>query len=94
LSSDLHAGLDDVWQACLALPTDEHSFDSLDPAARRAAHDLGVRIQDRLLSTLSQLVIGMATDGVELVSDTGVPAVLDPDAPPPFSGEAAPDEPG
>lgn len=94
LSSDLQAGLDDVWQACLALPTDEHTFDSLDPAARRAAHDLGVRIQDRLLSTLSQLVIGMATDGVELVSDTGVPLVLNPAAPQSSRGEAAPDEPG
>jgi len=36
----------------------------------------------------------MATDGVELVSDTGVPLVLNPAAPQSSGGEAAPDEPG
>ncbi len=94
LSSDLQARLDDVWQACAALPTEEHAFDSLDPAARRSAHDLGVRIQDRLLSTLSQLVVGMTTDGVELVSDTGVPLALNPAAPQSSSDETSSDEPG
>ena len=56
--------------------------------------DLGVRIQDRLLSTLSQLVVGMTTDGVELVSDTGVPLALNPAAPQSSSDETSSDEPG
>lgn len=56
----------------------EAAFDSLDPHERRAAHDTGVRIQDRILIALSQLVTGMATDGIELVSGDGVPLVLSP----------------
>jgi hypothetical protein len=78
LSSDLQAKLDDVWQACLDLPISEAAFDSLDPHERRQAHDTGVRIQDRILITLSQLVTGMASDGIELVSVDGVPQVLSP----------------
>ena len=56
LSSDLQAALEDVWQACLQLPTDSPSFEALSPDERRQAHDLGVQIQDRLLISLSRLV--------------------------------------
>lgn len=72
LSSDLQAALEDVWQACLQLPTDSPSFEALSPDERRQAHDLGVQIQDRLLISLSRLVEGMTTDGVELVGEGGV----------------------
>lgn len=71
-TSALSAALDRVWEAVLQLPDDDEAFDSLDPDARRAAHDLGVRVQDRLLRCLSQLVEGMAADGAELVDD-GLP---------------------
>lgn len=64
--------LDAVWAAALTLPDDEESFRSLTPDERRAAHDLGVRVQDRVVRALSRLVEGMAEDGVELVDDRGV----------------------
>ncbi len=73
MSSDLERSLQRVWKACLEVPQDADSFDGLDPHARRAAHDLGVRIQDRLMASLSQLTIGMTRDGIELVGDDGVP---------------------
>ena len=76
MSPALKATLEDVWQACLRLPNENSSFDSLSPDERREAHDIGVRIQDRLLITLSRLVDGMASDGVELVADDGVPRAL------------------
>ncbi len=69
----LPAALDAVWIAAAALPDDEASFDSLDPDARRRAHDVGVRCQDRLVRVLARLVEGMAHDGVELVDERGVP---------------------
>lgn len=73
MSSELERSLQRVWEACLEVPQDAGSFDSLDPHARRAAHDLGVRIQDRLMASLSQLTIGMTRDGIELVGEDGVP---------------------
>ena len=72
--------LEAVWDAVAALPDDEAAFTSLDPDARRHAHGVGVRCQDRLVRALSRLVEGMAEDGVELVDDRGVP--LDYGAPP------------
>ena len=95
MSSDLQAGLDHVWQACLRLPIDDSAFDSLSPSERREAHDMGVRIQDRLLVSLSRLVDGMTADGVELVGQDGVPLVLragDPSASPP-DPSASPSDP-
>jgi hypothetical protein len=71
-TSVLRQALDLVWEAAKALPDDDAAFDSLDPAARRSAHDVGVRVQDRVLRCLSRLVEGMAEDGVELV-DGGLP---------------------
>ena len=73
MSSELERSLQRVWAACLEVPQDADSFDNLDPHARRAAHDLGVRIQDRLMASLSQLTVGMTRDGIELVGDDGVP---------------------
>ena len=75
MSSPVVEGLERVWDAVRALP-DDSSLERLDPATRRAAHDLGVRIQDRLLHTLSTLVAGMAADGADLVDDRGVPRAL------------------
>lgn len=66
--------LEAVWHAVVALPDDEAAFTSLDPEARRAAHDLGVRCQDRLVRALARLVEGMAEDGVEWVDERGVPS--------------------
>jgi len=83
-TSALNEALDRVWEAALLLPDDDAAFDSLDPDARRAAHDVGVRVQDRVLRCLSRLVQGMVTDGVELLHD-GLPG--------PFS-EPAVGEPG
>ncbi|MCP4868383.1 MAG: hypothetical protein GY898_06670 [Proteobacteria bacterium] len=71
-TSALSDALDRLWEAALALPDDAAAFDSLDPDARRAAHDVGQRCQDRLLRCLSRLVEGMAKDGVELLDD-GLP---------------------
>ena len=76
LTDTLQLALEEVWQACLQLPSDPSSFEALSPEQRRKAHDLGVRVQDRLLLSLSLLVEGMATDGVELVGDDGVPVAL------------------
>lgn len=78
----LRAALDEVWEACLRLPTDEESYDELDPMERRAAHDLGVRVQDRLMNSLSRLVEGMARDGAELVDEAGLPEAFSPAEPP------------
>ena len=66
--------LDAVWAATRRLPDDEASFHSLSPHDRRAAHDLGVRAQDRLVRTLARLVEDMARDGADLVDDRGVPS--------------------
>ena len=74
MASRLHSSLEEVWQTVLGLPDDDSDFDELEPLERRAAHDLGVRIQDRLLRALSRLVEGMAADGVDLVDDKGVPS--------------------
>ncbi len=71
-TSVLSEALDRLWEAALALPDDDAAFDSLDPDARRAAHDVGVRVQDRVLRCLSRLVEGMAGDGVELLNE-GLP---------------------
>ena len=87
MSSDLQAGLEDVWQACLRLPTEDAAFDSLSPSGRREAHDIGVRIQDRLLSSLSRLVDGMTEDGIELVGEDGLPLALRTGADFPASSE-------
>jgi hypothetical protein len=65
--------LDAAWMAVAALPDDDQAFDSLDPAARRRAHDVGVRVQDRLVRCLSRLVEGMAADGAELLDERGLP---------------------
>lgn len=75
MSAPVVEGLERVWEAVSALP-DDPSLGRLDPATRRAAHDLGVRIQDRLLHTLSTLVAGMAADGADLVDGRGVPRAL------------------
>ena len=72
MSSDLERSLQGVWEACKQLPEDAACFNELDPQERRAAHDLGVRIQDRLMATLAELVVGMTQDGVELVGSNGV----------------------
>lgn len=69
----LIAALDAAWTTALALPDDEAAFDSLTPDERRAAHDLGVRVQDRIVRALARLAEGMANDGVELADDRGVP---------------------
>ena len=69
----LPAALEDVWASARRLPDDEEAFAALDPAERRRAHDLGVRCQDRLVRVLARLVQDMATDGVELVDERGVP---------------------
>jgi hypothetical protein len=87
LTDTLQHALEEVWQACLQLPTDPTSFEALSPEQRRQAHDLGVRVQDRLLLSLSQLVEGMATDGVELVGDDGVPLALAQSQSAPSSGQ-------
>ena len=60
----LNDALDAAWTAVLALPDDDPAFDSQRPGQRRAAHDLGVRVQDRLLRALARLAEGMASDGV------------------------------
>ena len=73
-TSALVDALERVWAAATALPDDEASFTSLSPEQRRAAHDSGARCQDRLVRVLARLVEGMATDGVELVDDRGVPS--------------------
>ncbi len=72
-TSGLSSGLQRVWEAARALPDDDASFDSLTPGERRAAHDLGVCVQDRVLRCLSRLVEGMARDGADLVDDGGLP---------------------
>jgi len=72
--------LDAVWTAAAALPDDEAAFTELDPDARRRAHDVGVRCQDRLVRVLARLVEGMAEDGVELVDARGVPSDYSEDA--------------
>ena len=46
---------------------------ALTPAQRRAAHDRAVRLQDQLVSLMSALVAGMASDGADLVDARGVP---------------------
>ncbi|MEE2828675.1 MAG: hypothetical protein VX498_05780 [Myxococcota bacterium] len=74
MASRLHSSLEEVWQTVLRLPDEDSDFDALEPMERRAAHDLGLRIQDRLLRALSRLVEGMAADGVDLVDDEGVPS--------------------
>ena len=79
LESELQRALGEVWLAVLELPQDGASFEAIDPQQRRDAHDLGVRIQDRLLGCLTQLVEGMATDGVELVDGQGVPTAFHAD---------------
>jgi hypothetical protein len=74
--SPLPAALDAVWAAALTLPDDEAAFAGLDPAARRAAHDVGVRCVDRLSRVLARLVEDMAEDGADLVDDDGLPAAM------------------
>ncbi len=73
MSQPLPAALDAAWAAMLALPDDDPSFDSLSPEQRRAAHDLGVRVQDRLVRCLARLVEGMASDGADLLDERGLP---------------------
>ncbi len=73
MSQPLPAALDAAWAVMLALPDDDVSFDSLSPDQRRAAHDLGVRVQDRLVRCLARLVEGMATDGADLLDERGLP---------------------
>lgn len=70
---DLVAALEVLWTDARALPDDDDSFDSLTPEQRRAAHDLGVRVQDRVVRALARLAEGMAEDGVELADARGVP---------------------
>jgi len=65
--------LEATWTAARSLPDDDSWFDSLTPDERRAAHDLGIRVQDRLVRALARLVEGMADDGVELIDPRGVP---------------------
>lgn len=72
----LPAALDALWDAAAVLPDDEPAFASLSPAERRAAHDVGVRVVDRLSRVLARLVEDMATDGADLVDDTGLPAAM------------------
>jgi hypothetical protein len=66
-------GLRAAWEAVAALPDDDAAFDALDPDARRRAHDLGVRAQDRLVRCLARLVEGMARDGADLLDERGLP---------------------
>jgi len=70
-----------VWQAVLRLPDSEAAFDDLDPAQRRDAHDIGVRIADRLVHTLARLVAGMAEDGADLVDERGLPRTFEDQGP-------------
>ena len=62
-----------AWTAAAALPDDDRAFDSLTPEERRQAHDLGVRVQDRLIRCLARLVEGMAADGADLLDERGLP---------------------
>ncbi|HCP48249.1 MAG TPA: hypothetical protein DIU15_19575 [Deltaproteobacteria bacterium] len=71
--------LQETWEAALRLPDDDSSFDSLSPTERRRAHDLGVRVQDRVTRALARLVEGMARDGAELVDEAGLSAALKPE---------------
>ena len=73
-SPALLASMQGTWEAALDLPDDDAAFDSLSPEQRRDAHDLGVRVQDRLVRALARLVEGMASDGVELVDEAGLPS--------------------
>lgn len=66
----------------------DHGAD-LDPRTRRAVHDLAVRVQDRVMVLLADLVHDMANDGLELVDQRGVPTVMGVNAPAETSGEAA-----
>jgi hypothetical protein len=68
----LRAALEAVESATRLLPESEAAF-ALSPAERRRLHDLGVRIQDRLLDALSQLVADMARDGADLLDGVGLP---------------------
>ena len=71
----LSEALERVREAVDRLPDDDDSFDSLDPDRRRRLHELGCEIQDRLVTTLARLVVGMAEDGADLVDDRGNPRV-------------------
>ena len=67
------AAMQAAWEAVLRLPDDEDSFASLDPHERRRLHDMGIRVQDRLVRTLSKLVVDMGADGADLVDSEGLP---------------------
>jgi len=76
--AELEAVLSESWEIALRLPDDDPSFDRLTPEQRRRAHDLGVKVQDRLTRTLSRLVLGMAHDGADLVDKDGLAPGLGP----------------
>ena len=73
----LTGALDELWQAAARLPDDDEAFDALDPKQRREAHDLGCRIQDRLVRALATLAAGMAADGADLVDGRGLPDLFE-----------------
>ncbi len=83
----LEDALDAVWRAVADLPDDDDAFDSLDPEARRRAHDLGQRTQDRMMRCLARLVQGMAADGADLLDERGLPPGYRPGASSPDSDQ-------
>ena len=64
-----------VREAVDRLPVDDRCFDDLDPQQRRALHEQGCAIQDRLVTVLARLVVDMAEDGADLVDGRGNPRV-------------------
>lgn len=70
---DLLRALDRLRGCVGELPRAEQAFAALDPEQRRAAHAVGMKIQDRLVEVLARLVVDMAADGADLVDGQGVP---------------------
>lgn len=69
----LLVALRDLQQQVAELPEDDVLFSDLDPQQRRDAHQLGCRLQDRVMALLARLVAEMAADGADLVDEGGLP---------------------
>jgi len=69
----LSEALDAAATAFVQIEVHGDQLDSLTPEERRDAHDKAVRLSDRLMSLMAELVSGMAADGADLVDDRGVP---------------------